>query len=81
MNHLPQFWAVKIDREHPLWEKFYEEIMQFYNISNTCHWTHVGYDGSSKSGYNMATGVDKFCRSVKEITLEQFFGEPQYEIY
>ncbi len=81
MNHLPNYWCLKIDKEHPLWERFCDSIKENYpSVNNNSNWTYIGFDGTGGAGYNQASGADKFCKQTKLITLEEYF-QIQYEIY
>lgn len=94
MKHLPPYWAIKIDKEHPLWERFEKTISEESITSDntkgmmnngTQDWCYVGKDNikGMYNGYNMAHTLENFNhpKKIQLITLEQFFGETQYEIY
>jgi len=83
MNHLPQYWAVKIDREHPLWEQFREFANKEFPESNfDVEVNDWGYLAKDDDALILNFGIDEtsFGPRMPIITLEQFFGT-QYEIY
>jgi len=87
MKYLPQYWAIKIDKEHPLWKKFEEYIAEVSAImkNGTQDWIFIGRDNDYglNNGYNMTRKMNYFNNhsEIQLITLEQFFGETLFEIY
>lgn len=86
MNHLPKYWAIKIDKEHPLWNKFKSAIEKISNIFEDVDEDSYEYLLKNKneddrySGFDMWMDAD-FKRDYSIITLEDFFQQSSYEIY
>jgi hypothetical protein len=80
---LPKYWAVKIDKEHPLWETFLEYIkkeFKFGDEDELVNWKYIAEDYKNEE-LNMANQLYDFRNPVPEITLEQYFGDIHFEIY
>lgn len=85
---LPEYWFLKVNDSHPLWEKFSNWLSEKVGKDNGAnHWQYVGYDKTTnwRKGFNVwGYKPRKKTRSVQQITLEEWEQMTEgvhYEIY
>ena len=85
MKHLPQYWAIKIEQEHPLWKRFVAELMLSYTGVRDDIFEEWKYVLKDENNIELNFGNKPYSnfteKSLQLITIEEFFGDVSPEIY
>jgi len=84
MTHLPQYWAVKIEKEHSLWNEFVNELMISYiGVRDGIfeEWQYVLKDAdNTKLNFSRKPYSSFKSKGLELITIEEFL-QHSWEIY
>jgi hypothetical protein len=69
-----KYWVIKMDKNHPLWNKFWDWINKKTGYTLPIGYDYYGYDGSAQyfTGFDGYNRINSFHNKPKLITLDEW---------